>query len=472
MWHDSILGTIGNTPLVRLRRLGADHACTLLAKVEFFNPGGSVKDRIGVAMIEDAERKGLLQPGGTIVEGTSGNTGAGLALAAIVKGYRCVFTTTDKQSQEKLDVLRALGAEVVVCPTNVAPDDPRSYYSVARRLSREIPNAFYPNQYDHPANTEAHYRTTGPELWAQTDGRITHFVCGAGTGGTISGAAKYLKEQKPEVRTIGVDPYGSVYYKYFHSGGTFDENEIYPYLTEGVGEDILAGNMDFALVDDYVRVTDKESMQMTRRLAREEGLFCGQSSGMAVAGALQWMDAHRGDLTAEDVVVVLLPDSGFRYLAKTYNDEWMRRHGFLDEQGITVRDVLAGRRRRAGRDGGVVAVAPEATLAEAVATMTEHGISQVPVFDAGGHNLGSLTERHVLSRLIEAPEARTRPVADVMAPPLPVVEPDIGVEGLSAHLEGETGAVLVKGTDNAFHIVTRSDLIAALAGAARNGQKA
>lgn len=469
MWHDSVLGTIGNTPLVRLRRLGAGYPGTLLAKVEFFSPGGSVKDRIGVAMIADAEEKGLLKPGGTIVEGTSGNTGAGLALAAIVKGYKCIFTTTDKQSQEKMDVLRALGAEVIVCPTNVAPEDPRSYYSVARRLSQEIPGAFYPNQYDHPANTEAHYRTTGPELWSQTDGRITHYVCGAGTGGTISGAARYLKEQNPAVQAIGVDPYGSVYYKYFHSGGTFDENEIYPYFTEGVGEDILAGNMDFALVDDYVRVTDKESMRMTRRLAREEGLFCGQSSGMVVAGALQWLDAHRDALTADSVVVVLLPDSGFRYLAKTYNDEWMRRHGFLDEQGLTVHDVLAAR-RRGDRDGALVAVAPETTLADAVATMTVHGISQVPVFSAEGHNLGSLTERHVLGRLVAAPEARTSPVAEVMAPPLPIVEADIGVEGLSAHLDGAAGAVLVRGEDDAYHIVTRSDLIAALAGVARNGR--
>ncbi|MDX1420472.1 MAG: pyridoxal-phosphate dependent enzyme [Rubricoccaceae bacterium] len=468
MWHDSILGTIGNTPLVRLQTLGADLPGTLLAKVEFFNPGGSVKDRIGLAMIEDAERKGLLKPGGTIIEGTSGNTGAGLAIAAIVKGYTCVFTTTDKQSQEKIDVLRALGAEVIVCPTAVAPDDPRSYYSVAARLSREIPNSFYPNQYDHPANTEAHYQTTGPELWAQTDGRITHFIAGAGTGGTISGTTKYLKEQNPDLKAIGVDPYGSVYYKYFHSGGEFDENEIYPYVTEGVGEDILAGNMDFALVDDYVRVTDKEAMQMTRRLAREEGLFVGQSCGMAVAGALDWMAAHRDALSDDDVLVVLLPDSGFRYLAKTYNDEWMRRHGFLDEQGPTVRDVLAARRR----EGGLVAVEPTATLAEAVATMAAHGISQVPVFNAEGHNVGSLTERHVLDRLIEDPEARTSPVADVMAPPLPIVEADIHVEGLAAHLDHDHGAVLVKRADNALDIVTRTDVIATLAGGARsrNGQ--
>jgi len=471
MWHDSILGTIGDTPLVRLNRVTKGLPCTVLAKMEYFNPGGSVKDRIGIAMLEDAERKGLIKPGGTIVEGTSGNTGAGLALAAIAKGYKCIFTTTDKQSQEKMDVLRALGAEVVVCPTNVAPDDPRSYYSVARRLSQELPNSFYPNQYDHPANTEAHYRTTGPELWEQTDGRITHFIAGSGTGGTISGTTRYLKERNPAVKAIGVDPYGSVYYKYFHTGGEFDENEIYPYFTEGVGEDILAGNMDFSLVDDYVRVTDKETMQMTRRLAREEGLFVGQSSGMAVAGALQWLRAHQADLSADDVVVVLLPDSGFRYLAKTYNDEWMRRHGFLDEEPkMTVRDVLAA--RRAGGDGALVTVTPETSVAEAVAHMNEAGISQVPVFDGEGHLVGSLTERHLLGRLVEEPEARALPVREVMTPPFPIVEADINVEGLSSYLSGEAGAVLVKGADGgAYHIVTRSDLVAALAGAARNGAR-
>ncbi len=359
MWSDSILDTIGNTPLVRLQTLGRELPCTVLAKVEFFNPGGSVKDRIGVAMIEDAEAKGLLKPGGTIVEGTSGNTGAGLAIAAIAKGYRCIFTTTDKQSPEKVDVLRAFGAEVIVCPTNVAPDDPRSYYSVAARLASEIPGAFYPNQYDHPANAQAHYQTTGPELWDQTDGRITHFVAGAGTGGTISGTARYLKEQNPDVQIIGVDPFGSVYAEYWRTG-EFKESEIYPYATEGVGEDILAGNMDFSLVDDYVQVDDKTTMQMTRRLAREEGMFIGQSCGMAMAGALDWLDAHRDRLTEADVVVVMLPDSGFRYLSKTYDDEWMRRNGFLEApRTLTVADVLSVRTRsesviggRAGRHAG------------------------------------------------------------------------------------------------------------------------
>ena len=465
MWSDSILDTIGQTPLVRLLTLGRDLPCTVLAKVEFFNPGGSVKDRIGLAMIEDAEAKGLLKPGGTIVEGTSGNTGAGLAIAAIAKGYRCVFTTTDKQSPEKADVLRALGAEVVVCPTNVAPDDARSYYSVAARLAREIPGAFYPNQYDHPANARAHYDTTGPELWDQTDGRITHFVAGAGTGGTISGTGRFLKERNPDVQIIGVDPYGSVYAEYWRTR-EFKESEIYPYLTEGVGEDILAGNMDFDVVDDYVQVDDRTTMQMTRRLAREEGMFVGQSCGMAMAGALAWLDAHRDALTADDVVVVLLPDSGFRYLSKTYNDEWMRRNGFADEPRLTAQTVLASRDR-----SGVVSVASDATLAEAIDAMTSHGISQVPVVD-GAEVVGSLSERGVLGRLLAAPQARDEPVRQSMAPPLPVVAAAAPLDELVATLDGPAGAVLVRtdaGGDGAaaLHILTRSDLIAALAQTSR-----
>ena len=291
MIHDSVLGTIGATPLVRLNAVTRGVSTQVAAKIEFFNPGGSVKDRIAVGMIDAAEQDGSLRPGGTIIEGTSGNTGAGLAIVAISRGYRCIFTTTDKQSQEKIDVLRAFGAEVIVCPTAVAPDDPRSYYSVARRLSTEIPNSVYLNQYDNPANAHAHYLATGPEIWEQTEGKITHYFAGAGTGGSISGTARFLKEQNPDLKVIGVDPMGSVYHKYFHTG-EFDHAEIYPYLTEGVGEDILAENMDFGLVDDYVQVTDKAAMQMTRRLSREEGLFIGQSCGMAVAGMLDWIHAH------------------------------------------------------------------------------------------------------------------------------------------------------------------------------------
>ncbi len=466
MWHENILGTIGNTPLVRINRLAAGLPCTVLGKLEYFNPMASVKDRIGIAMVEDAERRGVLKPGGTIIEGTSGNTGAGLALAAIARGYRCIFTTTDKQSQEKIDVLRALGAEVMVCPTNVAPDDPRSYYSVARRLAREIPNSVYLNQYDNPSNTEAHYRTTGPELWQQTEGRITHFVAGAGTGGTISGAARYLKEHNPALRVVGVDPYGSVYYKYFHTG-VFDHDEIYPYLTEGVGEDILAKNMDFGIVDDYVRVTDKASMQITRRLAREEGLFVGQSCGMAMAGALEWLGEHRDDLSEHDVVVVLLPDSGFRYLRKTYNDDWMRNHGFLEQRpGLTVEQVLSAPRRR---PGAIVAVTPADTLGEAIQRMAEHDISQLPVLE-DGQVVGSLTETVILNRLIENPEARGQQVREIMHEPFPVVPRSLDLDHLSTYLEQGAGAVLVETeVGHSYQIITKSDLISALAGAGRNG---
>ena len=466
MWHDNILGTIGDTPLVRINRLAADVPCTVLAKLEYFNPGASVKDRIGVSMVEDAEARGQLKPGGTIIEGTSGNTGAGLALAAIAKGYRCIFTTTDKQSQEKIDVLRALGAEVMVCPTNVAPDDPRSYYMVARRLAEEIPNSVYLNQYDNPSNAEVHYLTTGPELWKQTDGRITHFIAGAGTGGTISGAARYLKEQHPDIKVIGVDPFGSVYYKYFHTG-EFDEDEIYPYLTEGVGEDILAKNMDFNIVDDYVRVTDKATMQWTRRLAREEGLFVGQSCGMAMAGALQWLREHRSELTEDDVVVVLLPDSGFRYLRKTYNDDWMRNHGFLERQpDLTVDQVLTARKQ----ERVVIAVAPTDTLGDAIGRMAESGISQLPVIE-DGKVVGSLTETIILNRLIEQPSAREEAVRDVMRDPFPIVPRSLHLDHLSSYLEQGSGAVLVEPTaGNTYEIITKSDLISALAGRGGNGR--
>lgn len=328
MYYDSILDVIGNTPLVRLNHVTGDLKGTVLAKVEYMNPGQSVKDRIGIKMIEDAEEKGLIEPGGTIIEGTSGNTGMGLALAAAVKGYKCIFTVSDKQSKEKIDLLRALGAEVKLCPTDVEPDDPRSYYSVAKRLSEEIPNSYYPNQYDNPSNTEAHYETTGPEIWEQTEGKVTHYVAGMGTGGTISGTARYLKEQNPEIKVIGVDSVGSVYKKYFETG-EFDKNEIHPYLTEGIGEDILPENMNFELIDAVEQVNDKNAFQVTRRMAEEEALFVGGSCGAAVHGGLEF--ARREGLTEDDLMVIILPDSGTRYVSKIYNDDWMREHGFLDE---------------------------------------------------------------------------------------------------------------------------------------------
>lgn len=327
MYYESILETIGNTPLVKLNRLADDLEGTVLVKVEYFNPGQSVKDRIGLKMIEDAEEKGLIKPGGTIIEGTSGNTGLGLALAATIKGYNCIFTTTDKQSKEKIDLLRAMGAEVKVCPTDVEPDDPESYYSVAKRLSEEIPNSYYPNQYDNPSNTKAHYLTTGPEIWEQTEGKVTHYVAGMGTGGTISGTSKYLKEQNSEVKTIGVDSVGSVYKKYFETG-EFDKNEIHPYLTEGIGEDIIPENMDFDLLDEVIQVNDKNAFVTTRAMAKKEALFVGGSCGAAVYGALEY--ARNNDFGKDDVMVVILPDSGTRYVGKIYNDEWMREKGFIE----------------------------------------------------------------------------------------------------------------------------------------------
>jgi cystathionine beta-synthase len=463
MWHEDILGTIGNTPLVRVNRLAAQLPCTVLAKLEFFNPGGSVKDRIGVSMIDAAVEAGDLEPGGTIIEGTSGNTGVGLALAAVSRGYKCVFTTTDKQSPEKIAILRALGAEVIVCPTAVPPDDPRSYYSVARRLAAEIPNSVYVNQYDNPANTQAHIETTGPEIWEQTDGCVTHVIAGAGTGGTISGIATYLKGQSPDVKIIGVDPFGSVYWKYFHTG-EFDEAEIYPYVTEGVGEDILAGNMNFELVDDYVRVTDKESMLMTRRLSEEEGMFLGGSCGMAMAGALQWMEAHAEELTPDDVVVVIMPDGGYRSLGKTFNDVWMREHGFLEEGDTLTAATLIDQRPARATGPRLVSVPSDTTLSDAIDVMREHDISQMPVTEGGeeGEVVGSLIEQEILRCLIEDPDARAHLVRDVMGPPFPIVDASTPVQDFARRLGGDSPAILVQRGDGTLSILTRSDLIGTL----------
>ncbi|GMQ80881.1 MAG: cystathionine beta-synthase [Rhodothermia bacterium] len=466
MWHESILDTIGRTPLVRVNKVAPWPDLTVLVKLEFFNPAASVKDRIGLAMVEAAEREGTLKPGGTIIEGTSGNTGAGVALAAITGGYRCIFTTTDKQSPEKADMLRALGAEVLVCPTNVEPEDPRSYYSVAKRLAEEIPNSVYLNQYDNPANTIAHYESTGPELWEQTEGKITHFIATSGTGGTISGTAKYLKEKNPDIKVIGVDPYGSVYFKYFFTR-EFDETQIYPYVTEGVGEDILAGNMDFDLIDDFVRVTDKDSMLFTRRLAKEEGLFVGQSSGMAMKGALQWITDHHDNLTQDDVIVVLLPDSGFRYLSKTYNDVWMRDHGFIENTpDLSLADILTERPTRAA----VVSISPDEVLGMAADIMMEHGISQLPV-TKDGEVVGSITESDVLNHLIDNPEARIETVATAMGEPPPIVPQSMHLQQLVERLSSPPGAVLVeREAKNEFDIITKIDLIGILSKRMLSGQ--
>lgn len=327
MYLNNILEAIGNTPLVRINKITAEHniKATILGKVEFFNPGNSIKDRMALKMVEVAEQKGLLKPGGTIIEGTSGNTGMGLAIAAIIKGYKCIFTTTDKQSKEKVDILKGMGAEVIVCPTNVEPDDPRSYYSTARRLGEEIPNSFYVNQYDNLANSLGHYETTGPELWQQTEGKLTHLVVGIGTGGTISGAGRYLKEQNPNIKIIAIDTYGSTLQAY-HETGKIDPDSIYPYITEGIGEDIIPDNIDFGLIDQFIKVTDKAGAVMTRELARKEGLFLGYSCGSAMQGVIQLKD----QLKEDDIVVVIFHDHGSRYVGKIYNDDWMRAQGFID----------------------------------------------------------------------------------------------------------------------------------------------
>jgi len=322
----NILETIGNTPLVKINKLTAELPCLVLAKYETFNPGNSVKDRMAVQMVEDAEAEGKLKPGGTIIEGTSGNTGMGLALVAVVKGYKMICVISDKQSKEKVDILRAMGSEVFVCPTDVAPEDPQSYYSTARRLSEEIPNSWYVNQYDNPSNTKAHFLTTGPEIWEQTNGKVTHFVVGVGTGGTISGVGTFLKSKNPNIKIWGVDTYGSVFKKY-HETGIFDQNEIYPYITEGIGEDILPKNVNFDIIDGFTKVTDKDAAVYTQRLAKEEGMFLGNSAGAAIKGVLQLKEKFNKD----DVVVVLFHDHGSRYVGKIYNDDWMREQGFLDK---------------------------------------------------------------------------------------------------------------------------------------------
>ncbi|GAB4407848.1 MAG: cystathionine beta-synthase [Microscillaceae bacterium] len=453
-YYHSITEIIGNTPLVKLNRVAQDVAGTVLAKVEYFNPGNSVKDRIAIRMIEDAEKAGIIKSGGTIIEGTSGNTGMGLALAAVAKGYKCIFTMSDKQSQEKIDILRAVGAEVVVCPTNVAPEDPRSYYSVARRLNKEIPNSFYPNQYDNLSNTAAHYDTTGPEIWRDTEGKITHFAAGVGTGGTISGTSRYLKEQKPDLITVGIDTYGSVFKKYKETG-IFDENEIYPYLTEGIGEDILPENVDFGVIDTFIKVTDKDAAIMTRRLAREEGLFVGWSCGSAMYGALEYAREH---LRKGDVMVVILPDHGTRYLGKVYNDGWMKNHGFLEARDFaTARDIV---RFRNGSDR-LVTIDKNSQVGDAVALITREGISQVPVTD-GEHIVGSLIDAKVLAKMLEDPEIKHHKVEEVMGAPFKFVAMDNTLDVLSSLIDKECPALLVRDERNKVHIITQSDLLMAM----------
>jgi len=450
---NSILDAIGHTPMVRINAItrGMTDA-VVLAKIETFNPGNSIKDRMAVKMIEDAERQGLLKPGGTIVEGTSGNTGMGLAIASVIKGYRCVFTTTDKQSKEKIDALKAFGAEVIVCPTDVDPEDPRSYYSVSTRLAGEIPGAWKANQYDNLSNTAAHYEQTAPEIWEQTDGTVTHLVVGVGTGGTISGIGRYLKERNPQIKVWGIDTYGSVFKKYKETG-VFDKNEIYPYVTEGIGEDFLPSNVDFGIIDHFEKVTDKDAALMTRRLAREEGIWAGNSAGSAMAGLLQLKDHFR----AGDVVVVVFHDHGSRYLAKMFSDEWMRSKGFLEVMGMTARDLVA-----MGGAGELFSVEAARPVEEAAKLMSTHDFSQLSVMK-NGRLVGSLNETHLYQELVNDPDVRRKPVEDVMQPAFPFVDISTPVELLATMISPHSPAVLVRDfkTDKTF-IITRSDIIRVL----------
>ncbi len=450
--YDNILQTIGDTPLIKLNRVVKGTDATIYAKVESFNPGNSIKDRMALKMVEDAEADGRLKPGGTIVEGTSGNTGMGLALAGIVKGYKCIFVTTDKQSKEKVDILKAMGAEVFVCPTDVPADDPRSYYSVADRIAKELPNAWYVNQYDNPSNSVAHYETTGPELWEQTEGKITHLIVGVGTGGTISGTAKYLKEKNPNVQIWGVDSYGSVLKK-FHETGEFDEKEIYPYITEGIGEDIIPENINFDVIDYFEKVTDKDGAVYARKLAKEEGIFAGYSCGSAVAAANQL--AHK--LGKDDVVVLILHDHGSRYVAKVYNDEWMRERKWLDE-APTAKTIIETKDLK-----DFITVQKEHSLGEAFQLMKDLNISQVPVSE-GMEIIGSLTENGILDIMMKNNgTSMDSKVSDLMGEPFPFVELDETVQGISRRINRQNSAVLVKDTIGNTHIITEYDLIEAMA---------
>ncbi|WP_459210585.1 pyridoxal-phosphate dependent enzyme [Aquimarina rhabdastrellae] len=447
-YANNILETIGNTPLVKMNALVEDVDALVLAKYETFNPGNSVKDRMALKMIEDAEADGRLKPGGTIIEGTSGNTGMGLALAAIVKGYKLICVMADKQSKEKIDILRAVGAKVMVCPTNVEPEDPRSYYSVSKRLGEEIPNSWYVNQYDNPSNAKAHYESTGPEIWEQTEGQVTHFVVGVGTGGTISGVGKYLKEQNPNVKIWGVDTYGSVFKKY-HETGVFDENEIYSYITEGIGEDILPKNVDFSIIDGFTKVTDKDAAIYTQRLAKEEGMFLGNSAGAAIKGVLQLKEHFKKG----DVVIVLFHDHGSRYVGKMFNDDWMRERGFLDEEAAVATDLIKDH-----QDKPLVTVKTEELVSHAIERMRKYNISQIPVMDSQGL-VGSVDESALFTAFLEDENKGATPIKDVMKAPYPIVASNTSVEEISKLIKDGNQAVLVALEDGKHHIITKYDII-------------
>lgn len=451
MYYNNILETIGNTPLVKLNNVTKDIPATVLAKIETTNPGNSIKDRMALKMIEDAEKDGRLIPGGTIIEGTSGNTGMGLAIASVIKGYKCVFTSTDKQSKEKFDALRAFGADVIVCPTNVDPEDPRSYYSVSSRLVKEIPNAWKPNQYDNPSNAQAHYESTGPEIWEQTDGKITHLVVGVGTGGTICGTARFLKEKNPNIKIFGIDTYGSVFKKYKETG-VFDKNEIYPYVTEGIGEDFLPENVNFDLIDLFEKVTDKDAALMTREIARQEGIFAGNSAGSAMAGVMQLKDQFKEG----DLVVVIFHDHGTRYLGKMFNDEWMREKGYFDKSGLLAKDLVASQK------GELTALESTDTIDNAVKLMSKMDYSQIAVTTAK-RIVGSLNETDVYKAIVNNPDIKSQPISAIMQPAFPFVDISTPIDSLSAMLTAEHNAVLVRDFKiDKTYIITRSDVLNAL----------
>lgn len=450
--YNSILETIGDTPLVRLNSVAGDLPCPVLTKVEFFNPGGSVKDRIGYTIIEEAEQSGRLKPGGTIVEATSGNTGVGLAIAAAIKGYRCIFVMPDKMSQEKILLLRAFGARVVVTPTAVEPEDPRSYYSVANRLVEETPNAILANQYHNPVNPQSHYDVTGPEIWQQTAGRITHLVAGVGTGGTITGIGRYLKEQNPHIKIIGVDPVGSILYE-LHRSGRYTKAESYK--VEGIGEDFLPGTTDLTIIDTMVQVGDRESFLMTRRLVREEGIFCGGSSGSAVAGAMKYAHEHR--LSPDDLVVVILPDSGSRYLSKVFDDDWMRENGFLERSWIEIRadDIQAAK-----ADGELITASPADLMTDVVTRLKQYNVSQLPVVDDNGRLLGMVTEIDLLNHMLigEHTHEPDETIESIIDTNVPVVQPGTPLETLMAIFSTNSAVVIATG-DVAQGILTKIDIL-------------
>jgi cystathionine beta-synthase len=452
---NNILEAVGHTPLVRLNRINQGLKPQIYVKAEFTNPGGSVKDRIGISMIDEAEKKGLLKPGGTIIEGTSGNTGMGLALVAAVRGYKCVFTTTDKQSKEKVDLLKALGAEVIVCPTAVEPEDPRSYYSVAKKLAREIPNSYYPNQYNNQMNPEAHYRTTGPEIWEDSEGKVTHFVCGVGTGGTISGVGKFLKEKNPSVKIVGVDPYGSLYYDFVKTGQT---SKAKTYVVEGIGEDFFPTTMNLKILDDILQVNDEECFVVARRLAKMEGLFTGGSGGGCISATLRLAK----NLGPHDFVVALLPDTGTRYLSKVYNDLWMHERGYVDAATALTAAEVVNAKHATGKVRELVIARPYQTVFHALKTMQEQDISQIPVFEEN-LPIGTIYEDQILTLALQGKDLRKLVVREVMSNPLPQVPRTAPVERVTQILSHENPAVFVEMGDSRFEILTKYDLMSTVA---------